>query len=129
MDTYTVHILYNQDGKALDMQYIPEGYSFWGVVFGPLWLLYNGLIRALVIYGILVILIAQLTEAEVIDPSLSLLLLLMLSLCIGFFGRDSIRAKLIRNGYKFDDVVLASSEAEAQLRYVTKYLKLNAGNG
>lgn len=127
MDTYTVHILYNQDGKALDMQYVPEGCSFWGVIFGPLWLMYNGLVRAMVLYGALVILIIQFDEAEITDPGISLLLLLILSICIGFFGRDSIRAKLTRSGYKFDDVVLASSEAEAQLKYVTKYL--NAGNG
>lgn len=129
MDTYTIYILYDKEGKSVDIQYIPEGWSFWGMLFGPLWLLYHALVRPLFFYFAVLILIAQLAEADVVAPIISSVMMLVLSILTGFFGRDYIRAKLVREGYKFDDVIIASSEEEAQLKYVTKYLNLNASNG
>lgn len=94
MRIYTIH------RRADRIALVPDGLSFWGLVFGPLWLLWH---RAYV-PGLALLVVAILIEGigrrpDGTDTALGDALSLALSTAIALFGNDLRRLELRLAGY------------------------------
>jgi hypothetical protein len=120
MQAYTIYIKKEKD-SIVGIEYVPEGFTWLGFILNGFWLIYNRLWRPFAFFVLTIIMLNQMEYADVITPTISMVVLLGLSLYIGLSGYDMIRKRLERMGYELHDVVFANSDAEAGL----KYLKYN----
>jgi hypothetical protein len=87
---------------------VREGFSFGALLFGPLWLAAH---RAWIPAGatfLLIVLILLLTHTPA-----SSVLILGLTLILGFSGRDMVRWSITRRGYLESNIVAGRNEDEA----------------
>ena len=87
-----------------------EGFSLWAALFGPLWLLWH---RCWLAAGL--VLLADLALA-LLPGAFGLALPVLLSLLLGFHGRDLLRWTRERRGWRLAQVVLAADEERALAR-------------
>lgn len=124
LKTYTVH---HKEGVEDSTVFIREGFSMWGFLLGPLWLLAH---RAW-IPGLLTLALAALVSGMEMKGMLSDLsasmLQLLLQLWIGFEARDWQREALERRGYHCSDIVLDVNEQHAELRYYERHMMVGGG--
>jgi hypothetical protein len=124
---YTVHEP-GRPAKALDERadgvvFIKEGFTAWGFLFGPLWLLFNALwfefIFALLLSaGAAAWLIALGLNQEQASAIANFLLMLI----IGFEGNSLRRWRLERKGYVFLASVVGKSFEECERRFFDAWL-------
>jgi hypothetical protein len=119
------------EARAEGVVFVKEGFTIWGFIFGPFWLLFNRLwfefIAALVLSGATAALLTELglkqqLAAGVVD--------LLLALIIGFEGNDLLRWNLQRKGYAFLASVAGRSRLECERRFFdawVAYVKGGAG--
>lgn len=100
------------------MEYIPEEFTWFGFILGGIWLAYHKLWRPFLFFIIILVMLEQLEMADVITAKISYIILLGFCLYVGFTGQDMIRRRLERMGYELHDVVIASSDTEAGLKYL-----------
>ena len=126
MIIYTVHEPQHPaqgiEARADSIAFVKEGFTFWGFLFGPLWLLYNRLwfefILALVLGGGLA---AGLYELGLKEQA-PWLVDLLLGLIIGFEGNDIMRWNLERRGYSFLGSVAGRNRLECERRFFDAWL-------
>jgi hypothetical protein len=117
MKAFTVYI--KEKGDILeDAEYISEGFSWLAFIFNFFWLIYNKLWLQGFVYFVILVVIQELTRSGVIQESMQLIFQLGLMIYIGFAGRDFIRKRLDKDGYKFVEVVLANSLDEAEYKFI-----------
>ncbi|MCE2993307.1 MAG: DUF2628 domain-containing protein [Alphaproteobacteria bacterium] len=119
MHSYTIYEKRDGAGNAIEYCYIAEGFSFYGFIFGIFWLLYNALWKEAVQLALLAILIRELVMASVLTPTLSSLLYFTISIFVGMLGRDWIQKDLKNHGFQISDVIIASSESDAEFRHLS----------
>ena len=107
MQVFTVHARF---GDAPRTRLVPEGFSVWAFLLGPLWLLWRGL--WLVLLGYLLLAAAT---ALIPDPWEGFAVM-ALQLLLGFHARDLERWTLRRRGFAQVEVVAAPDEDAALLR-------------
>jgi hypothetical protein len=95
---------------AADPVLLREGWSFWALVFGPLWLLRHGCWLAGVA-GVVLLMIAAVLPAP---WDLALAASLHVALCL--HGQDARRWTLARRGWKLTHVVTGRNEESATFR-------------
>jgi hypothetical protein len=122
MKTYTVYIKQSDDDIS-HIEYVPEKFSWTGFLFNSIWLIYNRLWSQAFLFLAILILIYQLELAGIIAPNISLMIWVGISFFIGFTGNDMLRRRLERRGYKFSDIIIASSESEAELKFICQNYK------
>ena len=97
---------------------VKEGFSIWAFSLGPIWAIYNNMWKAAALSIVLYLL------AYFIENSISLFTGQCLSnfmvLVYGFFAQDLIHYHLKNKGYVLQDVILAPSLEEAELKYLNK---------
>lgn len=133
MIIYTVHEprhpAQSIEEKADSIMFVKEGFTFWGFLFGPLWLLYNRLwfefILALVLGGALA---AGLYELGLTRQAPAIVDLLF-ALIIGFEGNNILRWNLERKGYTFLGSVAGRSRLECERRFFDAWLPHATGKG
>ena len=117
------------EARADSIVFVKEGFTIWGFLFGPIWLLYNRLwfafILALVAAGGLY---AGLVELDLKNQAPALVNL-FLSLIIGFEGNDILRWSLQRKGYALLGSVVGRSRLECERRFFDAWLPHAAGKG
>jgi hypothetical protein len=134
MIIYTVHEPQRPaesiEARADGVVFVKEGFTLWGFIFGPLWLLYNRLwfefIGALVLSGTLAAVLVELglkqQAAGIVD--------LLLALIIGFEGNDLLRWNLKRKGYAFLASVVGRSRLECERRFFDAWIAhVKGGSG
>jgi Protein of unknown function (DUF2628) len=109
--------------RADDVVFIKEGFTGWGFLFGPFWLLFNGLwlelIFALLLSaGAAAVLIKLGLDQEQASGVANLLLMLI----IGFEGNNLRRWRLERKGYVFLATVAGKSFEECERRFFDAWL-------
>lgn len=119
MKTYTVY-LKQDDQNISNIEYVPEKFSWAGFVFNTLWLLYHRLWIQALLFMVFLILMHQLELAGILESNISVIVWIGVSFFIGFTGNDMLRSSLEKNGYVFYDVIVASSEREAELKFICK---------
>jgi hypothetical protein len=120
MTIYTVHLPPGESngGTAAEMErarFIPERPSLFALVIPALWLLWHRLWYALAVYlliGGIASLLARWTDSLAIG-----LLACLPALYLFLEGRQLLRGRLERQGWRFVGVVEAYSANEADLRY------------
>ncbi|MBI4725292.1 MAG: DUF2628 domain-containing protein [Rhodomicrobium sp.] len=133
MITYTVHEparpAQTIDERADQVVFVKEGFTWWGFLFGPFWLLFNALwfefIAALLLSGGLAAGLVELGLKEQAPGIANLFLMLV----IGFEGNDLRRWRLERKGYRFLCSVAGSSFEECERRFFDAWLPSLASGG
>ncbi|MGO8955645.1 MAG: DUF2628 domain-containing protein [Rhodomicrobium sp.] len=126
MIVYTVHEP-GRPAKSLEERadavvFIKEGFTWWGFLFGPLWLLFNALwfefAAALLLAAALA---AGLAGLGLKDQAASIAYLLLM-LIIGFEGNGLLRWRLERKGYSYLASVAGNSFEECERRFFDAWL-------
>ncbi|WP_424810569.1 DUF2628 domain-containing protein [Roseococcus sp. YIM B11640] len=112
MRGFTVHLPQPGARRRIPVL-VPEGFSFWAMLFGPLWLFRHGALLAGI--GTLAAMVAAAAlpgvAGDALPPALALLL--------GFHGHDLRRWTLARRGRPVAHVVLGRDEEAALFRLLT----------
>jgi len=115
--------------RAHGVVFVKEGFTWWGFLFGPLWLLFNALWFEFVIALLLFAAAAGgLTVAGLEDGAAGLAYLLLM-LITGFEGNGLLRWRLERKGYSFIAPVAGNSTEECERRFFDAWLPSLAGKG
>ncbi|HWJ17412.1 MAG TPA: DUF2628 domain-containing protein [Geobacterales bacterium] len=133
MIIYTVHEPQRPgqtiEARADSIVFVKEGFTIWGFLFGPLWLLYNRLWLAFILTLVVMAgLAAALIELELRNQAPAIVDLLA-SLIIGFEGNNILRWGLQRKGYALLGSVVGRSRLECERRFFDAWLPHAAGKG
>lgn len=133
MIIYTVHEperpMQGIEARADSIVFVKEGFTIWGFLFAPLWLLYNrlwlefavalfvagGVAAALMEFGL------KQQAAGIAD--------LLLALIIGFEGNNLIRWRLQRKGYALIASVAGRNRLECERRFFDAWIPHVTGKG
>jgi hypothetical protein len=117
------------EARADSIQFVKEGFTIWGFLFGPLWLLYNRLWLAFIVTVVVMAgLAAALVELDLKNQAPAIVDLLA-SLIIGFEGNNILRWTLRRRGYALLGSVVGRSRLECERRFFDAWLPHAAGKG
>lgn len=115
--------------RADNLVFVKEGFSLWGFIFGPLWLLYNRAWLAFIItLGVMAALTALLNQSGLGNQTPAIVDLLV-SFIIGFEGNDILRWTLERKGYSLLTSVTGRNRLECERRFFDAWLPHVAGKG
>lgn len=123
MAIYTVHepVHASDDVTRADVTaFIREAFTFWGFLFGPLFLLWHRLWLALLAWILVVAAIGGLAFALHVSPLACAILLGLLHVFLGVEGNDLRRGGLARRGFRLADVVSGSERAFAELTFFSR---------
>ena len=122
MLTYTVHKQNKNDSDSIAI-YVPEKFSWIACLFSPLWILYNKLWGIFVGYIIFIFILNEFIDLEILSSSSAAVLYLGCAILFGFSAYDVYRGSLKSRGFKLVDIIIASSEDEAELKYISYHVK------
>ena len=118
MRVFTVYV---KDADAKNLVVVSDGVSKWGLLFGPLWALYNRMwLISAVSFAILFV--AQ-NFTQLFSGYLSQFISNLLMISYWLFANDLIAYKLVKNNYHLQDIVIANNEEEAELSYLRNNLR------
>ena len=105
---------------------LPEGFSWWALVFGPLWFLWHGLW-----FSAILLLLVQMALSGAVDYfgvplALAWIPSACVSVLVGFNARDWWRLMLNRQGFTFVGVVLSTSLERAEWTMMERVYAENA---
>lgn len=98
------------------------GFSFAGLAFGPLWLLFRGLWLALIGYAIIAAAVVALVSSGWLAPGAALALGALANLYVAVEGRALALGARIRSGRALVDIVLADTALEAEKVFLERAL-------
>lgn len=107
-------------GELKDVIFVPEGFSFWALVLNGFWLLYHRVWWWAVAYWLVVSGLMELAEAGFISQVQLAIANLVINLLIACEGNNWRLAGYLKRGYKLLDIVAASNEDTAELRFMDK---------
>jgi len=114
MRIYTVHSLKHAPADGEGFVFVREGFSWGGLIFGWLWLLYRRLWIPLILWVAAVVAISVLAEATHIDETVPVIVAFAMQFWLGFEGNDLWRWVLERKGYAQADLVVAPNLTGAE---------------
>lgn len=124
MKIYTVYNL--KDSSSFeDAKYIREGFSFKAGFFNLLWLFFNQMWRAFFTILFMFMVAYNLSMQGLIDWATFFTFSAAICIYLGYNGNDLLRNQLERRGYYLCDLVSASSEEEAEFRFLQNYININ----
>ncbi len=133
MIIYTVHEPQHPaqgiEARADTIEFVKEGFTIWGFLFGPLWLLYN---RAWLAFILTLILMAGLAAVLVqfgLKDQAPAIVDVLVSLIIGFEGNNILRWSLQRKGYALLGSVAGRNRLECERRFFDVWLPHAAAKG
>lgn len=94
---------------------LPEGFSFWAFLFGPLWFLFHGLWVSAILLVLVHVALGTALQYFGLPEVFSGIASLTVSVLVGFNARDWWRLMLTRQGFRFEPVVLGRSLEQAEL--------------
>lgn len=122
MKTFTIHTFKNNK-KIDEVRFIEEGFSLWAFILNIFWLFFHKLwLHAILLLAVL-IMVNEMHSLGIFNDVIKTILDISVFVYIGFAGRDFLRWRLDREGYKFTDVVIAQSIDEAEYKYINSLIK------
>lgn len=132
MRIYTVHFRKNAPADGEGFVFVREGFTWGGLVFGWLWLLYRRLWIPLILWIAATVLIGAFAEASQVDKAVPVIVAFAMQLWLGFEGNDLRRWVLERKAYVEVDVVAAPGRADAERIFFSRWkgpVDLSEGTG
>lgn len=123
MPVYTVHAptANGADLRVDRITFVRDGFHFWAMVLGPVWLLWHrlwlALIGWLILAGALEIALARLD----VGPSSLFLAIVVVALLTGFEAASLRRWTLSRGRWRQVDIVVAEDEEGAERRFFERW--------
>lgn len=118
---FTTHEKPDHPEPSARVEIVPEGFSFFALIFNVFWLVYKRLWLALGGYVVLILAIGYAAEYFQLPQASVVVVQLLLQVLLGFSGYDLVRLKLSGKGYKFTGVVVAETSLNAERRYYDHY--------
>jgi hypothetical protein len=126
MIIYTVHEPQRPaegiEARAESVVFVKEGFTIWGFLFGPFWLLFNRLWFELFVALVLAAGLAAALMQFGLKEQAAGIVDLLLALIIGFEGYDLQRWRLQRKGYAFLASVSGRSRLECERRFFDAWI-------
>jgi hypothetical protein len=123
MPVYTVHAptAYAADFRATDkFVFIRDGFHFWAMVLGPLWLIWKRLWLALL--GWLVVTVAlEVGARELVGGQAVMVTGIIIAILMGLEASTLQRWTYSRRGWRQLDVVVADDEESAERRFFDRF--------
>jgi hypothetical protein len=121
MPVYTVHAPVADSGEADRFVFVRDGFSFWALVFGPLWLVRHRLWLALV--GYIAITVGVTVALSLLHASAGtrFTVTLLIALLMGFEAASLRRWTWSRRKWRQLDVVVADDEEAAERRFFDRW--------
>jgi hypothetical protein len=116
MNIYSIYV--NPEKENESFVSVQNGFSLTAAIFGFFWALYHKMWKiALVMAAIYIVIFCQNEDiVQVVTPVMNIL-----NICIfGMFATDMREYNLEKNGYKLRDVVLASSQVDSEIKFLTR---------
>jgi hypothetical protein len=125
MAIYNVHIPVG-DADPADIAeratFLRQGFSWAAFLFGPLWLLWRGLWRALALWSLLAILVGAAISYGAIRSSAGTWLYILGALFLGLQARSLWAATIERRGLRLVDVVSGADLSAAESGFFSRWL-------
>jgi hypothetical protein len=128
MAIYRVHVSEGLDplNAADKARFVREGFVFWALVFGPLWLLATRQWLALGMWVLAAALVAIAISAGMFPPDVGCWLYGLGALYLGFEGRAIVSAGLERSGARLVDVATGADRRAAERAFFSRWSGLGA---
>jgi len=110
MNIYSVYVNRTENNKNPIL--IPQGFSFIAGVFNALWAMYHKM-WLVALFAIIISSLANPAQPSYIVYGLNVGVLFI----FGFFASDMREYYAQKKGFELDDIILAASEEEAEVRY------------
>jgi hypothetical protein len=101
---------------------VKQGFAFWGLVFGPLWLLFHGLWLALAAWILGAAIVGVAVVIGVLSPFVASALYVLSAVFIGLHGRMLHSAWLTWLGRPLSDIVTAPARVDAERGFLARAL-------
>ncbi|MFN3867609.1 MAG: DUF2628 domain-containing protein [Hyphomicrobiaceae bacterium] len=130
MSVYTVHEPPEPPVDRIDraeaMVFIKDGFNWSAFLFGPLWLLANGLWQGFLLYGAVLALLIAGINALGIDPGWVGLAIVGLNAIVGYEAHALYEWVLGTRGWSQAGSVMGATEAECERRFFEGWLPTQA---
>ena len=123
MSIYTVHMKETSDQPSAFERavFVRDGFGWWALFLGPLWLLWNRAWLGFVIWSLIHIALGLLVHSHIIHMGAQGLLELLLAIALGFEAASIRRYVLRRRGFRLVDVVQNRRLADAERRFFARF--------
>ena len=107
-----------RDAAAADrVVFLREKFRWLALIFGPLWLLWNRLWLAFVVWLIAILMLAIVAYVFGLDEKAAAPLMWLPTLIVAFEGTELLRRKLLRRRFRESGVMVAQDFEDAERRY------------
>jgi len=113
MNIYAIYI--NHEQKNNNFIVVEESFSWTAALLSVFWALYHRMWLPVAIAILMNIIVAAINIQE-----LTLALKLIIMLIFGFFAADIRENHLKRNNYRLEDIIVANSKIEAELKFLKR---------
>ncbi len=113
MNIYSIYV--NPQKKDNDFVLIRQGFSFYAAIFNILWSLYHKILFLPIVVFLLSIFVFTLS-----GNNYTFITSILTALIFGIFAVDIREYDLEKRKYYLDDIVLANSGIEAELKYLKR---------
>jgi hypothetical protein len=125
MPVYTVHapVADGTDAQSAVDRFVfaRDGFSFWALLFGPLWLLWHRLWLALAGYIVITVGVAVALSLLHASAGTRFAVTLLIALLMGFEAASLRRWTLSRRKWRQLDIVVADDEETAERRFFDRW--------
>ena len=132
MAVYTVHQPPQPGAATPDPErfvFVRDGFSFWALLLGPIWMLWHRMWVVLLGYGLVVAVLGWVLRATHVPASVALLVSALLALLIGFEAATLRRFTLARRGFANVGVVVGDDLELAERRFFDAWIRRRSGEG
>ena len=132
MAVYTVHQPPQRGAATPDPErfvFVRDGFSFWALLLGPIWMLWHRMWVVLLGYGLVVAVLGWVLRATHVPASVALLVSALLALLIGFEAATLRRLTLARRGFANVGVVVGDDLELAERRFFDAWIRRRPGEG
>lgn len=127
MSIYTVHMKETSDQPSAFERavFVRDGFGWWALFLGPIWLLWNRAWLGFVVWCLVQIALALLVQSHIIHMGAQSLLELLIAVALGFEAASIRRYVLRRRGFHLVDVVQDRRLVDAERRFFARFEMTN----
>jgi len=117
MNIYSIYVNPEKEGNPFIS--VQNCFSLTAAIFGVLWAIYHKMWRLLLVITIVYVTVVTLQNNNIIYDMTPLFQTISM-IVFGIFATDMREYDLEKKGYKLRDIVLASSQIESEIKFLTR---------